>query len=334
MTGRPILGTAALALFVGACVSGDDTGAEPGDAHVADAVDSTGSGPVLDRLFELEEGLPGDAFYIVSDADYLYWFQRGGRLHRGDKDGNAKELLGQAEQGQLVADDTSLYSLSRVGSSTIFSVRKAGGQVHEFEPLPGELLASVNVDATHVYFATDGCAQVGRWEKPSGPVETLDVDTVDTPIITKLVVDDGDVYCASGSAIYLVRGWEAPAEVFVSDETNIGALTFDASHVYWLNNDTTVVRPHAIGWAPKSGGSKESFLTDQPGTGRQLHVDVERRRVYWVTGEGVADVASFNPDTRTLDYLAQDRQGKGSITGDDDFLYWTEASAIMRLRKE
>jgi hypothetical protein len=153
---------------------------------------------------------------------------------------------------RLAVDGSYVYASDDVRG--VIRIPAAGG-APETLALPDQPAEAVEVDATHVYWASRAGSTnvIGRVAKAGGTPETL---ATSTSVFTSMRVHDGNVYftrkdgligffpVAGGAPATLATGENDPTELLVDD-----------THVYWIASGTG-----EVGRVAKESGVREVFV--------------------------------------------------------------------------
>lgn len=294
------------------------------------------------------------ALYV--DDQYVYWSSTADNLslRRADKNGceNRKIAAWQGGSQPFASDASFTYWLATPdaaagGNSLIHRVDRKTGAARDFAlpaaHLSGSLLASD--DAVMLYDLE--CLSVGQLAKADGNWQGFSLVPPAAPGAggeTVLVSDASNIYCSSAKRVYSVAKSAQPwrTTVLHTSDYPIRGMAADSSSLYWVEHGPAPAefRPpdqwaQSIYTLPKAGGVAQRLaVLDRAGFGGALLLDAARRTLYWIRQNSAhSDILALPLGSTEVRYIARDRNLRGAIAQDTDYLYFTEDHAITKLRK-
>ena len=325
----------------GSPASGGGSGSTGGSVGGAGAGPDSGSGGVAAAeptlLYSSWASLRLYAVHV--DGDYVYWTEPETSIMRGLKDGSGEPEFVGPRGGSVVptlfvSDDEYVYWLLWLTGIRRYS--KSDGSLTDFELDPTPNWSAIDGDGEYLYAARDGCTSIARVRGDGS--ELVITDLPEGGWFgggTYLTLDDQNVYCGSGPRVYRMPKSGGAAQVVVTGQETIGGMATDRTALYWLNCAAVLSNPKSLHAMELSTGEVTDYGEMLRGGSGPLCRDEARNALYWVSGNCLrCHVMMFDVESRELRYMARDRNVYGAIATDEDFVYWTEEYAVMRMHKD
>lgn len=237
----------------------------------------------------LDSGLPTPGTFQARDG-YLYW--------RNSPDYDAAGLRDPSSVLRLRLPD---------GTPEVVTSSTSGS------------MASIAVDASHVYFADGGIARVPL---AGGTPEVLASDLS----ALMVVVDDTHVYFSSHSARIVGRVPKAGGTTeLLASNTSAVQVGIDDAHVYWVDQGA---EPYTLLRAPKGGGEPEILAADVPNRPERvvvlddgIYLPIDRPAGSTAAGEARGRVLRYPKAGGVAVELTSHAEPFGSLAVDEGFVY-------------
>lgn len=283
------------------------------DAAVRDASSAeVGSDAGLGGPGIVSDGTDGNPVCVTTDASFVYWTVKDGRVFRRAKAGGAIELLAtgiDSANAIVVSDGFVYWHAGDYANGVLSRVPIAGGEIvaiAKMRPMV-DACRALAADANQLYFA-----DVGDKPPDDGSIFALPKSGgTPTPIATKvrspgnLAVDDANVYfVAEGTPwdfldaiVAKVPKGGGSVVPLTGPQKEIGELTLDASFVYFTGIDF-MGGNRGIHAVSKAGGNVTSVLGDT------VYQPIVRDGSFlYFGGGGLARVTTSGKSYATLDDL-------------------------------
>lgn len=303
-----------------------------------------GSGPT-----ELARGQGIRALAPVLGETDVYWFEitgDSGGIRKVPKSGGTMTTLAEGiGPTYFINGDAFTAGSASVfwAADNIYQVPAAGGAAQSFAIMGTESAVDLTADSGAVYWITDKSVVRKGFGDPNQGVALA----VGEPSPVRLNVDDTSVYwvtcsrantppgtCASTVKRVPTSGG-APSELTSSSGLRPPfALDVDATSVYWMFRDpsflTNIVK------IPKGGGAPDPVVVAD---GEGFFMAIDESNIYWaswIVNPGtwsVRRVSKTGGASTTLPITISSSQGLNGLAVDATCLYWTDGTAIMKMRK-
>jgi hypothetical protein len=242
------------------------------------------------------------------------------------KPGEAPSIIasGQSHPYAIVVDtDRAYWTNTGVNGTNLGSVRSApllGGAALTLA-MGEDAPRGIAIDDTSVYFARSQFGEIVRVPKTGGAIDVLAAHQ-DFP--EGVALRDGTLYWTtsgttlSGALTSLVPG--GATTTLAAQLANPAGLFVDATHVYWVDQESRGSGPGQVLRVARVGGAPEVLAS---GIATPFAVVVRDGRVFWSANDSVGALDLGGPAT----VLAARQFFARGIAVDEGFVYWADAGA-------